>query len=171
MNAQRRNASGTTLLELLIVMFLFNILLASIYTLYKVSVDSWDVGLSRMTRISGSRGALQKMAWELGTAKIQTFIPPFVNQPLTTQSLQFVNDNNETIKFYNKIYTQDQPLRVISRMMRANISKGENPDEGKGSPLGDGKMEFTLMPGGLVQVSVTPDDNGKPYETTLFPRN
>lgn len=168
----KNKSCGTTLLELLIVMFLFNVLLASIYSLYKVSVDAWDVGLLRMTRISGTRSALQKIVWELDTAKVQTFTPPFSStQTVSTQYILFTNDKNEVIKFYNKIFTQEQPLRKFYRMMRANITKGENPDEGNGSPLGEGRMSFTLNPGGLVDITVAPDEQSRSYGTTIFPRN
>ncbi len=168
---QNKKNSATTLLELLIVMFLFNILLASIYSLYQVSVDSWDVGLSRMGRISGSRGALQKIVWELGTAKKDTFFPPFTILPLPTQELEFTNDKNETIKFYNRIYTQEQPLRVVSRMMRANITKKENPEEGQGAPLGEGRMTFVLEPQGTVSINVESNDKSTSNTTALYPRN
>lgn len=172
MRTKKQNNKATTLLELLIVMMLFNILLASIYSLYKLSVDSWDVGLSRMEKISGGRNALQKMVWELSTARKDSFLPPFPMETLiSTNELTFVNDKNETITFYNKLYTQEQPVRVTSKMMRANQSQEQNPVEGQGAPLGAGAVSFSLKPSGMVEIHLVQNETGESAEANIVPRN
>lgn len=163
---------ATTLIELLIVMAMFNVLLASIYSLYKLSVDAWDVGLSRMEKISGGRSALQKMVWELSTARKDSFMPPFPLETIvSTDELTFVNAQNETITFYNLKFTQEQPLRVIYKMMRANVSKEQKPSEGEGSPLGDGEASFNLRPSGMAEIYVAQNESGETATANIYPRN
>lgn len=171
MRKQRQNASATTLIELLIVMAMFNVLLASIYSLYKLSVDSWDVGLTRMEKISGGRTALQKTVWELSTAQKNSFTPPFSEIPLSTDELTFVNEKNETITFYNRAFTQEQPLRVISKMMRANLTKEQKPSEGEGAPVGSGKVSFRLNPSGIVEITILQNESGETAMASIYPRN
>jgi hypothetical protein len=143
---------GTTLLELILVIFILNVFLFSIYSIYSVVISCWDIGIIRCEILPQSRITLEKISSELQTAKKSSIYLPLPS-PLYSPWIEFENQDSEIIRFY---------VNSQGKLLRANLTRGENPQEDEGKPLTSqifpGLIIYTPLfreEGGIIEIILT----------------
>lgn len=166
---------GTTLLELILVVFILNIFLFSIYSIYSLVLTCWDIGIARCEILPQARITLEKISSELQTAERESIYLPLPS-PLYSPWIEFKNKSGEVIRFY---------VNSQGKLLRANITAGDNPENGEGKPIVSqifpGLVIYTSLfkyEGNILEINVsavkyagTRSEEKIVLKTKIFPRN